>query len=96
MGRFRVRMVVVASVGRVVLGAAFVVIGLLLLGFNNRVTQALVAGQRESIGALLGSRREASDRLHSSQPFLIAARVFMILFAVIWTALAVALIVTPR
>jgi len=88
-------MLLVASIGRPVVGSVFVVIGLLMLAFNRRVTDALVAGQRETVGTLLGSRRQGSDQLHSSRLFLIAARGFVVLFAVAWTGLAVALIITP-
>lgn len=89
------RMLLIGSIGRAVLGAVFVVVGLLMLVFNRRVTEALVAGQRDGFGALLGGRRGVTDRLHSSRPFLIAARTFVVLFSLAWTALAVGLIVTP-
>lgn len=57
-------MPLVASIGRPVVGSVFVVIGLLMLAFNRRVTDGLVAGQRETVGTLLGSRRQANDQLH--------------------------------
>ncbi|MEA2211929.1 MAG: hypothetical protein QOF83_1877 [Solirubrobacteraceae bacterium] len=66
-----------ASAGRTVVGLIVAIVGALLILLNKPTATALVAGQREGIGTLLGSRRRASDRLHTSRAFTVFARLFV-------------------
>lgn len=63
-----------ATGGRIVGAVVVLLVGLATLVFNRRWTAALVKGQREVIGTLLGTARSASDRLFDHPALLIAPR----------------------
>jgi len=83
-----------ASAGRVAVGAVITLIGVVTLLFNRRWTEVAVAAQREGLGSLLGQRRAASDRLHTSRSFLSAARIFAAAVSAFFIAGGIAMMLT--
>jgi hypothetical protein len=78
--------------GRLAVGTAILLVGAVTLVFNPQWTNALVTGQREAWGALLGERRSWSDRIHASRLFLRAARIFTAVISAIFVAVRIAAI----
>lgn len=83
-----------ASAARVGIGAVITLIGVATLLFNRRWTEAAVAAQREGVGSLLGQQRATSDRIHTSRPFLSAARIFTAAVSVFFIVGGIAMMLT--
>lgn len=86
-------MLTMASAGKATLAIVAALIGVLILAFNGRVARALVTGNRETLGMLLGRNRKITDRLFTSRAFVVAARLFLVVWAIVWIGLAVSLAV---
>jgi hypothetical protein len=77
---------VVSTVTRVALSTVILVVGLALLRFNGRFAEAALTGQRETIGAMLGTRRGRSDQIHDSRIYRLFGRAFIGILSIAFVA----------